>query len=66
MNFARRLGGVGIYLRTLAATAVVWALVAWWVKNPVLLPPGTLDGQTPGEAIAANRATGTMTSFSLN
>ncbi|HEV7694518.1 MAG TPA: hypothetical protein VGO52_27020 [Hyphomonadaceae bacterium] len=34
--------------------------------NPVLLPPGTLDGQTPGEAIAANRATSATTSFSLN
>jgi len=41
VNLARRLGGVGIYLRTLAVTAVVWALVAWWVKNPVLLPPPT-------------------------
>jgi hypothetical protein len=34
--------------------------------HPVLLPPGTPDGQTPGEAIAANRATGATSSFSLH
>jgi len=34
-------------------------------SDPVLLPPGTVDGQTPGEAIAANRANATS-AFRLN
>ena len=34
--------------------------------NPVLLPPGTLDSQTPGEAIAVDRASHMMGAFSLN
>jgi hypothetical protein len=34
--------------------------------HPVLLPPGTIDGQTPGEAIASSRATNAMSAYSLN
>lgn len=35
--------------------------------HPVLLPPGTVDGQTPGEAIAASRAShGAMSAYRLN
>jgi len=34
-----RLASVGIYLRTMFVTALVWAAVSWQVGNPVLLPP---------------------------
>jgi hypothetical protein len=35
--------------------------------NPVLLPPGTVDGQTPGEVIASKRFSQNATSaFRLN
>lgn len=33
-----RAGAAAIYLRTMAAFALVWAGVAWWKGNPVLLP----------------------------
>lgn len=33
-----RLRPLGIYLRTMAAFVLVWALLAWWKGNPVLLP----------------------------
>jgi len=39
VTLLRRLAGVGIYLRTLTAAALVWTAIAWWVRNPVLLPP---------------------------
>ena len=34
----RAAGPLGVYLRTMAAFFVVWALVAWWTSNGVLLP----------------------------
>jgi len=37
-NAMRRLGSVGIYFRTMLAFAAVWALVALWTSNTVLLP----------------------------
>jgi len=33
-----RTWGALVYLRTMLVFAVVWALVAWWTDNPVLLP----------------------------
>jgi ABC-type nitrate/sulfonate/bicarbonate transport system permease component len=33
-----RTGGVLVYLRTMAVVALVWAGVAWWTDNNVLLP----------------------------
>ena len=33
-----RLGGAFVYLRTMTVFALVWALVAWWTGNPILLP----------------------------
>ncbi|HEV8503294.1 MAG TPA: ABC transporter permease [Casimicrobiaceae bacterium] len=32
------LGGAFVYLRTMTVFAIVWALVAWWTENPILLP----------------------------
>ena len=34
----KRLGSLGVYLRTMAAFLVVWAIVATWKGNTVLLP----------------------------
>ncbi len=34
----RRTWGALVYLRTMLVFAVVWALVAWWTDNPILLP----------------------------
>jgi len=33
-----RTWGALVYVRTMLVFAVVWALVAWWTDNPVLLP----------------------------
>jgi ABC-type nitrate/sulfonate/bicarbonate transport system permease component len=33
-----RLAGPFVYLRTMTVFALVWALVAWWTGNPILLP----------------------------
>jgi ABC-type nitrate/sulfonate/bicarbonate transport system permease component len=33
-----RLGGPLVYLRSMTVFALVWALVAWWTDNPILLP----------------------------
>jgi len=33
-----RTWGALVYLRTMLVFAVVWALVAWWTDNPILLP----------------------------
>ena len=33
-----RIGSVAVYLRTMLVFAAVWALVALWTANPILLP----------------------------
>ena len=33
-----RTWGALVYLRTMLAFAVVWAFIAWWTANPILLP----------------------------
>ena len=35
---ARPTWGVAVYLRTMFLFAVLWAFVAWWTDNPILLP----------------------------
>jgi ABC-type nitrate/sulfonate/bicarbonate transport system permease component len=34
----RRTWGALVYVRTMFVFALVWALVAWWTDNPILLP----------------------------
>jgi len=38
VSFLRRFTGVGVYFRTMTVAVLVWAAVAWYVGNPVLLP----------------------------
>jgi ABC-type nitrate/sulfonate/bicarbonate transport system permease component len=38
MRWRRRLRALGVYLRTMLAFLLVWALLALWTANPALLP----------------------------
>ena len=38
MTLPGRTWGALLYLRTMLVFAAVWALVAWWTDNPILLP----------------------------